>query len=207
MVTNVLSSTAFFLFFSFRMPRSNIVLMRYQPISEPVWLPVSRVILPRSSRTPTPMRSQSGSVPITMSAFFSFASSTAIASAGAFSGFGDSTVGKRPSKTSCSGTVKKLKPSFFRMTRHEHAARAVQRGIDDLELLRVQILEQFAAAASASRRARGKSCPSPCRASVSLPCLVFGSGVYSSPLIAFTSVMMPVACGSTMPAPSLKFTL
>jgi hypothetical protein len=98
------------------MPRSNIVFRRYQPMSEPVWLPVSRTIAPPALRTPTPMRSQSGSVPMMMSAPSLSARSTAIFRAGAFSGLGDLTVGKRPSRTSCSGTVKKLKPSFFSST-------------------------------------------------------------------------------------------
>jgi len=115
LVTNVFNRTAFFLFSAVRMPISNIVLMRYQAMRVPVWLPVSSTILPEPSRTPTPIRSQSGSVPMMASAPIRSARSEAIFKAGAFSGFGEATVGNRPSGMSCSGTVVKLKPRRFSM--------------------------------------------------------------------------------------------
>ena len=51
-----------------------------------------------------PTRSASGSLAITISASIFFANAIAIESASAFSGFGDTTVGKLPSFTICSGT-------------------------------------------------------------------------------------------------------
>ena len=69
-----------------------------------VWLPLSNCILPSEFRTATPNLSQSGSVPITISAFSFSASSKAIFSAAGSSGFGEATVGKSPSGFSCSFT-------------------------------------------------------------------------------------------------------
>ena len=59
---------------------------------------------PFALRMTQPMRSASGSDAMTMSAFVSFAFAIAIAIAEGTSGLGDSTVGKSPEGTSCSGT-------------------------------------------------------------------------------------------------------
>jgi len=55
--------------------------------------------------TASPTRSLSGSVPTTISAFIFSAKAVAIAKASGSSGFGDFTVGKFPSGTSCSATI------------------------------------------------------------------------------------------------------
>ena len=70
-----------------------------------VWLPLNRIISPALSRTATPRRSESGSVPINISAPTALAKSVAILSAGFSSGFGDLTVGKLPSGVACSCTM------------------------------------------------------------------------------------------------------
>ncbi len=66
-------------------------------ISTIAWFPFRMVMLPSASRTAMPKRSQSGSVPITISAFSLFAKSMAICSASGSSGLGETTVGKSPS--------------------------------------------------------------------------------------------------------------
>ena len=70
-----------------------------------VWLPLSSTILPWRSRTAIPIRSQSGSVPITISAPISSAFLSANVRASGSSGLGDFTVGKLPSGTACSSTM------------------------------------------------------------------------------------------------------
>ncbi len=87
---------------------------RYSAISEPIWLPVRSSIAPERPRTATPIRSQSGSVAITTSHFALSAVATAIASASAFSGLGDLTVGNRGSKAICSGTSTTLQPAWIK---------------------------------------------------------------------------------------------
>ncbi|MNE64647.1 hypothetical protein D3C80_1600680 [compost metagenome] len=70
-----------------------------------VWFPFNKIILPSLLRTATPKRSQSGSVPTTISEFVLSAKASAIVKASGSSGFGDLTVGKSPSGTACSGTI------------------------------------------------------------------------------------------------------
>ena len=70
-------------------------------------------MLPSKSRTATPKRSESGSVPTTISAPILFAKAIAIDKASGSSGFGDFTVGKSPSGSACSGTIfTSLYPAF-----------------------------------------------------------------------------------------------
>ncbi len=59
------------------------------------------------------MRSQSGSVATTTSAFSFSASPTASERASAFSGFGDFTVGKRGSKATCDCTSLTSQPAWM----------------------------------------------------------------------------------------------
>ena len=70
-----------------------------------VWLPLISTHSPLSSLQAIPTRSASGSLAITKSASISLARFTAIVNASAFSGFGETTVGKLPSLIICSGTV------------------------------------------------------------------------------------------------------
>ena len=70
-----------------------------------VWLPFTNTHSPLLSLQAIPTRSASGSEAITMSASIFLAKAMAMESASAFSGFGDTTVGKLPSFTICSGTV------------------------------------------------------------------------------------------------------
>ena len=113
-VTSVFTKHARPRFASLSFPCSNIVFTRYQAIKDPIWFPVRSCISPEPLRTTTPIRSQSGSVPITASACTSSARSTPIANAAAFSGFGEATVGKAPFWSSCSGTVTTSNPSSRR---------------------------------------------------------------------------------------------
>src|SRR5712672_497968 len=77
----------------FSTPLSNKILILYHASSEPIWFPVSNFILPFFVRTATPMRSQSGSVAATRSAFSFSASSTAMVNASPYSGFDDYAAG------------------------------------------------------------------------------------------------------------------
>jgi hypothetical protein len=65
----------------------------------------NNLIVPSKSRTATPNRSESGSVPTTISAPILFAKAIAIDNASGSSGFGDFTVGKSPFGSACSGTI------------------------------------------------------------------------------------------------------
>ena len=69
------------------------------------WLPFIMVKSPFSFLTAIPKRSQSGSVPITISAFSFLAKSIAIFNASGSSGFGETTVGKSPLGSACSSTM------------------------------------------------------------------------------------------------------
>lgn len=62
-----------------------------------------------------PIRSASGSVPMTRPIFFSLANLTPNSRASGFSGLGDFTVGKRGSMRICSGTVATWMPKLFNM--------------------------------------------------------------------------------------------
>ena len=82
--------------------------------SDPIWLPVSNSNSPEEPLTATPILSQSGSVPITISAPLFLAKSIAIFKDAPFSGLGDFTVGNLPSGESCSLTVSHSNPSSFK---------------------------------------------------------------------------------------------
>ena len=78
-----------------------------------VWFPLSKTILPSVFLTATPSLSESGSVPITISAFVFSANANAMVNASGSSGFGDFTVGKFPSGSACSATIfTSVKPAF-----------------------------------------------------------------------------------------------
>ena len=70
-----------------------------------VWFPFINFMFPSVSLTATPNRSQSGSVPIRISASILSAKAVAIFKASGSSGFGDVTVGKSPSGRLCSSTI------------------------------------------------------------------------------------------------------
>ena len=100
------------------------------------------------------MRSQSGSVATTRSASFFSASSTPSRSAAAFSGFGDSTVGKFPSKRSCSWTTRKIETETLEHRLDDDAAGPVKRREDNAQIFRGS--NEFACPGSSFRAA-------PCR--------------------------------------------
>ena len=77
-------------------------------------MPFNKTSFPELSLTAIPSLSQSGSVPITISAFTLLARSIAISKASGSSGFGDFTVGKSPFGNDCSSTICTfLKPANF----------------------------------------------------------------------------------------------
>ena len=94
-------------------PLAFIRSIRYAAINEPIWFPVISSYSPAELRRATPIRSASGSVATTKSAFSFFACSIPSASASPFSGLGDFTVGNLPSPFSCEGTMEADTPADF----------------------------------------------------------------------------------------------
>ena len=186
----------FILFSSFHFFNKNSV------ITTIVWFPFISFMFPSVSLTATPNLSQSGSVPITISAPILFAKSVAIFKASGSSGFGDFTVGKSPSGTLCSSTIcTSVYPAFAKASGTE-TIEVPCKEVKTTFKFSLSILgdkEPFFTAAAINT------------SSTSLPMVSinasFAVNLISEKSKAFTFPIILPSCGGTICPPSAQYTL